>query len=891
MAGSTASTEATRTPAASTPTQWLPPAAPLKVDKAATAKGRPSRRGRLVVLGLVALAGTVVLSQRGGDGDVVTRLLQPSAAVQRVEVAGGVTVVVPGGLLDEPTTLVVTKTPRLPSLAGGLLQSMPGYLIRLGDQTTFDQELTLEFALDDARLAAGQELLFVSFYDNELEQWFPADTEIVDGVARVRTDHLSWWTSWFTTNDSATAQDPITGETYKVVYQSGGSGKVGSTSVPLEQLAARIAEEASIAGLNYRASGYGSSSTYMFLDDSLRTGEGYFDTKFGYTVLPTNFQDETELADTVAHETFHMIQAADPDIGLFRMSGSRWLTEAVAEYAARKVGAVPPRPLDTNAYKIDFRTGMRAVDDIHEYAMAELLDRVLSKSGLSFNEFWTKLKAGSGSLDERFSLIARDALGIDIEEVYRQFLNEAITSGTPQLLDGPRVIEWTLSDDPPEQSEASGRLSVPAASAMDAVVVGAPPSTLGGAASVTIEFTPASGPADAQVSVFVVPVGPTGRMGSVAGATPVVERGVASAGEAITFPVPEGSGVLITLYASEAGVSIPFRLTAIPQSVTIEIRPAGGGSPLPTTDHPSVAMPFVIGISVGATYQVGVHLAPGIEVYEAHWTWPCAEPAPDLGRVNTNLSPELAVQELTAPCTIVGGPGLNTIGVSVTDVLAPATSPTVVAAIGFHLTEIAPITGATVGVPLTITAPDHRGQYRYRWDFGDGSTTDTDVPTTTHTYTQPTIGGPASVTLQLLPPAGSGSDVVLASYTSPGFEVTADISGAWTGTMTFTACSIPQGRVPSCDYFLSRGALVLDLVFRAAPDGTGEVDISAHEQGVASENSLTYPMTWTPTSVTWDAGGLVFNGTLDLVAGTLGGGAHGAGDGETLDAAWQVTRK
>jgi len=106
--------------------------------------------------------------QRGGDGDVVTRLLQPSAAVQRVEVAGGVTVVVPGGLLDEPTTLVVTKTPRLPSLAGGLLQSMPGYLIRLGDQTTFDQELTLEFALDDARLAAGQELLFVSFYDNEL---------------------------------------------------------------------------------------------------------------------------------------------------------------------------------------------------------------------------------------------------------------------------------------------------------------------------------------------------------------------------------------------------------------------------------------------------------------------------------------------------------------------------------------------------------------------------------------------------------------------------------------------------------------------------------------------------------------------------------------------------
>ncbi|MEQ1873456.1 MAG: PKD domain-containing protein [Ilumatobacteraceae bacterium] len=840
-----------------------------------------------MVLSLIAVVVIGLLSQRGDDVNVVTRQLQPSAEDQRVEVGGGVTVVVPGGLLDTPTTLVATETMRLPNLAGGLLQSMPGHVIEFGDQTTFDSELTLEFVLDPARVEAGQKLLFVSYYDKENEQWVPVKTEIVDGVATVRTDHLSWWTSWFTTNDSATAIDPITGETYEVVYQRGGSGTVGGASIPIEQLAERIAQEASIAGLNYRASGYGSANTYMFLDDSLRTGEGYFDTKFGYTVLPTSFQDDTELADTVAHEAFHMIQAADPGIGLFKMNGSRWLVEAAAEYAAKRVASVPAKPLDTNAYKIDFRTGMRAVDDIHEYAMAGLVDRVLSDSGMSFEDFWTKLRSGSGSLDDRFAVIVRDALGYDLDEAYRRFLNEAITSGEPEVMSAPRVIQWSLSDDPPEQSEATGRLAVPAAGAMDAVVLGPPPSAINASASATIEFTPTSGTSDARVAVFVVPVGATGGIGTVSGgASPVVT----AAGEAVTFALPAGSGVLITLFSSEAGVSMPFRLTAIPQAVAIEILPAGGGSPLAKIVDPSVAMPFVTGIDAGKTYELRVHLSPGIEVYEMRWTWPCAEPAPDLGRVNTKTSPEFAVQELILHCTVVGSPGLNVIGVSVIDVSASSTAPAVSAEVGFHLTAISPIAGATVGVPVTITAPDHRGQYRYRWNFGDGTTADTDVPTTTHTYTQATVGGPASVTLQLLPPGGSGSDVVLASFTTPGFEVTTDFSGTWTGTLTFTGCSQPPGRVPSCDFFMSQGVLTLHLVFRSAPDGTGEVDLSATKADGQTGETTTFSLTWTQTSVTWGEGAGTFNGTLDLAAGTMSGSGGGSIQDESLSWTWEAHR-
>jgi hypothetical protein len=96
--------------------------------------------------------------------------------------------------------------------------------------------------------------------------------------------------------------------------------------------------------------------------------------------------------------------------------------------------------------------------------------------------------------------------------------------------------------------------------------------------------------------------------------------------------------------------------------------------------------------------------------------------------------------------------------------------------------------------------------------------------------------------------------------------------------------------VPSCDYYFSRGVLTLHLVFRAAPDGTGEVDISASEAGVAAPNPSTYPMTWTPTSVTWSIEGVPFHGTLDLAAGTITGSAGGAIQDETLEMSWEVHR-
>ncbi|MDO8392073.1 MAG: hypothetical protein Q7V57_16480 [Actinomycetota bacterium] len=819
---------------------------------------------------------------------VVRRLVQPSTADQRVTIDSTLAVVVPGGLLDEPTTLAATQVPSLPNRTIGPLQAATAYSIELGDTSSFDTELTLEFVLDTAGGTPQPGTAFVSYFDETAGEWVPVEAEIANGVATVQTNHLSLWGVWQLAKsynvlamESFTVEHPQTGATSTVVYGTTDTAQVDGSAASIEALARRAAQEVGIAYTNYHSSGFEVPPAYVILDPSTKKDEGGYDPTTGAIIMPTTYQDEDELASSITHEMFHAFQGAQ--VGTWRMDAARWLMEATAEYASKRIASVPAQPFDANAYRLDPAVGMRIVDGSHEYKLAEFIDHFLTASGLGFGEFWTQLADGSGNLDERFNTIVESTVGIGDDEYYRVFLHTALTTDAVTLYEPPDAVEWTTPDDAPDQSAATGRLTVPADSAMHAVTIAPPPSAADRATQATIEFTLASQPRGARVAVLARQASGS----STATATPLVDMAV-DEGTPVHFTIPAGSGVLITLFGESAGVSGSFRVVTVPDAVTLAVNITRGGPALALQTHPAVAVPFVTGLAEDSSYEVVARFALDEGIYQVDWAWPCYESPPTLGRVNTITEPDLADQELTMSCTIRGEPGLNQIGVTITDNQAASSAPMADVQIGFHLTEFTPITSATVGTPTVFTAPDHHGSYLYRWQFGDGATADTDVPTATHTYTTPTTAGPAEVTLELLPTAGSG-DLVLATFTSPPFEVTGNLDGTWSGTMTFTACSIPPGTVPSCDYYMSAGALELHLRIRTSPDGSGEVDIWSSSNG-QSGPVTTEPITWTLTSVSFSRD-LHFTGTVDLAAGTMTGAAWAAEGGESIELSWQVHRE
>lgn len=307
-------------------------------------------RSSIFVLMLVLLVG-LFCGGCGGDDDsqigpaIVNNpgkevALEPSASAQVVS-QDNLSVTVPGGLLTQTTTLSIVpkEASAISPLPTSGLQSLGAFEVKLGNNSQFAQNLTLEWQYDPAKLSQDLpegEGVVVCYYDENIKRWVeaPFTVDKTNKKLVVSTNHLSAWVALFWPYHSAI---PSPKKYFEVYYNS-------RHTVPMKDYASwtdfvtMVGNDLDAAYDKYSSMGFTMPSTpiYAIIDESedASASSGFFSSRM---ILPRGKLTTRGLVrNETAHELFHLVQYKIHTMTTLYYTGF-WIAEGTPDFAATLV--------------------------------------------------------------------------------------------------------------------------------------------------------------------------------------------------------------------------------------------------------------------------------------------------------------------------------------------------------------------------------------------------------------------------------------------------------------------------------------------------------------------------------------------------------------------------
>ncbi len=357
--------------------------------------------------------------------------LTDTGSVQTVSMEG-VSMTVPAGTLTAPATVAVVGRSAaeagIPPVSYGL-ETFQVFDIQIGNETRFNQDLTLELPYDPARLSPDlpvEDALVVSYWLPESKSWksVPLTVDPDAGVVRFSTPHLSTWAvRYIAPGWRVLKSDNLHA---RVVFDPTQPVSRGKTRIPAQDYAQLIADAGEAAYSAYKTAGFivPEEQWYIILNAS-EAPEALWSGWTGDVYLPSAFDDDEWVRYTVGHELFHSVQNAYYNI--FSASGRRWWHEACATYASWHYALnrdYPFRTPDINAWGYP-ALSVSTVNDSHEYVTAELLAFIFGRSGLTFKAHFDDMEGyGISSTLKRLEQTVKGKTGHDLHRFYRLFCGD-----------------------------------------------------------------------------------------------------------------------------------------------------------------------------------------------------------------------------------------------------------------------------------------------------------------------------------------------------------------------------------------------------------------------------------------------------------------------------------
>jgi hypothetical protein len=358
--------------------------------------------------------------------------LTDTGSVQTVSMEG-VSMTVPAGTLTAPATAaVVGRTAAeagIPPVSHGL-ETFQVFDIQIGNETRFNQDLTLELPYDPARLNPDlpvEDALVVSYWLPESKSWksVPLTVDPNAGVVRFSTPHLSTWAVRYIARGwQVLKSDNLHARVVFDPTQPVFRGK--SQKVPVQDYAQLIADAGEAAYSAYKTAGFivPEEQWYIILN-AAEEGYAFWSGWTGDVYLPSVFDDDEWVRYTVGHELFHSVQNAYYNI--YSASGRQWWHEACATYASWHYVLNRDYPLRTPDIKTSDYPALpvSTANGSHEYVTAELLAFIFARSGLTFKAHFDDMEGyGISSTLKRLEQTVSRLAGSDLHRFYRLFCGD-----------------------------------------------------------------------------------------------------------------------------------------------------------------------------------------------------------------------------------------------------------------------------------------------------------------------------------------------------------------------------------------------------------------------------------------------------------------------------------
>ncbi len=356
---------------------------------------------------------------------VLSEELQPSETARDIQ-AGEATLMIPGGLLDEPTQLVVRKAaePVAPPVEG--VTPLATWEVDLAARRVFEKPIELRVPVDIAVVAPETTLpdpLAALYYSPESKAWVttPVAYDAETKTATLRTRHLTLFTivlrplnNWFhyavytdhfsifyspidlaydTEVNNKRWIDHLEADLKKHGEPVGQARKIdddefeihGQGTVPLYVLYLAKAFEDAWARydhLGFPVPRHTRTDIYVGVNSPFTTSSHRGKLLGAITISPTSDWRPVTVRIATAHEFFHTVQAEYLGLAIMSMNYRTWWLEALAEYAPRTVWGetVYIRPLASDYFKQPLTTQ----DDKHEYATAHFISFLVNKKKIPF---------------------------------------------------------------------------------------------------------------------------------------------------------------------------------------------------------------------------------------------------------------------------------------------------------------------------------------------------------------------------------------------------------------------------------------------------------------------------------------------------------------------------
>jgi len=357
---------------------------------------------------------------------------QVDASKDNVISSGNITIKIPLGVIAKSDILTVEKVKS--DLSSGFpADSSEYYFVEVGDQHEFNGDITIEMPVPQEYIGNTP---LVTYFNDERGTWEPMESEVAsDGNLRITTSHLTplgivWG------YDCIKSQDGF----FSVYYDSDDTkinahGNKNPASLANEVTLALVEARSkydSLLGSSYKLND-GLTSQYVIVHSGYSEDGGSYSWKSSIIYLPGEYDTEENVKTTAAHELFHAYQD-EQAIGL-TMGANLWWTEAMAEYASKKVafGIIPE--IWTGSLPSETIT---TVDTVHEYSMSAFIDYMLNKHNVSFldlHKAYINTSAGSSlsSFTKVFYPNGNGSLALD----FMDFWQMAFTNSSAIYTDKP----------------------------------------------------------------------------------------------------------------------------------------------------------------------------------------------------------------------------------------------------------------------------------------------------------------------------------------------------------------------------------------------------------------------------------------------------------------------
>lgn len=416
--------------------------------------------------------------------------VMPTATSQTFQI-GDVTVILPARLLSAPADLAVATSTTASSLPLPTpdTQIIGAFDISLGSSSSFNADVTLEFAYDPTKLDPSVpegENLWVSAWDSEHKRWTlqPIEIDATRHHIVVRTRHLSTWIYWklkgYAYVAAATGYSP-----FEIYYHPGHTQPrtdVAATYT-MRDLANDVLATLTTARQAYADAGF-VVPNYQVKAIITDAGDSNMDPYTGNIFLDRKELTTLEiLRHDSGHELFHVVQ--NQYFNIWGMDNRRWWIEGTPDYASSVVvwNGQTPLPELTATY---FDESLTLYDNVHAYQNSQFVHYLVSRRNLSFKALWdavaTNSMRGDNGLQALQNYVA-SATGKTFEQVWADFVEYALFDPSLPMTD-LALTAFKLTDSAP-----SGKRTVEVPSLAAKAIYVAVTAPASGATTRTVAFS------------------------------------------------------------------------------------------------------------------------------------------------------------------------------------------------------------------------------------------------------------------------------------------------------------------------------------------------------------------------------------------------------------------